>query len=321
VERPNVISYRTFRNDDPPRLLELWNGCFTGRGAAELRGTMLLEYLVFAKPYFDPAGLLIAEADGAPVGFVHAGFGPDPSQHKIDTSTGVLSVLGVLPEHRGQGIGSELLRRAEAYLTGRGARALVAGPLGWLNPFTFALYGGSQAPGFLDSDLLAGPFLTKRGCTASPGARVHHLRLEQFLGVADGRFAALRPRYEIHGGPWRGCTWWQECVVGPVEVQELKLQDKAGAVAGRALAWVMDTFNQRWGEQSVGLLGVEVEPALRRRGLGRFLLSQILRYFHDQYFTLAEVQVAAGDAAAEGLVRGLGFEAVDEGRQYRKPLA
>src|SRR5262249_29229869 len=158
VERPPVISYRTFRNDDPPRLLELWNGCFTGRGAAELRGTMLLEYLTFAKPYFDPAGLILAESDGgAAVGFAHAGFRPAADQKGVDTSLGVLSALGVLPEHRGQGVGGELLRRAEAYLAGRGAKAVVAGPLGWLNPFTFALYGGSQGPGVLDSDLLAGP--------------------------------------------------------------------------------------------------------------------------------------------------------------------
>jgi ribosomal protein S18 acetylase RimI-like enzyme len=280
---------------------------------------MLLEYLTFAKPYFDPAGLILAESDGgAAVGFAHAGFGPAADQKGPDTSLGVLSALGVLPEHRGQGVGGELLRRAEAYLAGRGAKAVAAGPLGWLNPFTFALYGGSQGPGVLDSDLLAGPFLRKRGFAAAPGARVYHLRLEQFLGVADARFTAFRPRFEIVGGPWRGATWWQECVVGPVEVQELKLQEKNGPVAGRALAWVMDTFNQRWGEQAVGLIALDIEPPLRRRGLGRFLLSQLLRYFHDQYFTLAEVQVLAGDVAAEGLVRGLGFELVDEGRLYRK---
>ena len=72
-----MIDYRTFRNTDPPALVDLWNDSFTGRGAAYLRGTVLLEYFSFAKPYFDPQGLIIASADNHVVGFVHAGFGPE----------------------------------------------------------------------------------------------------------------------------------------------------------------------------------------------------------------------------------------------------
>ena len=40
----------------------------------------LLEQLVFSKPYFDPAGLIIALVDNVPVGFVHAGFGANVSR-------------------------------------------------------------------------------------------------------------------------------------------------------------------------------------------------------------------------------------------------
>jgi ribosomal protein S18 acetylase RimI-like enzyme len=317
-----VIHYRAFRNADPPALVEVWNACFPGRGAVPLRGntrTTLLEYLTLAKPYFDPAGLILARADAAVVGLVHAGFGADAAVRTLDPATGIVATLGVVPAYRNQGVGGELLRRAEAYLTERGARRLFAGPYRWDNPFTFGLYGGSQAPGFLDSDPLAGLFFLRRGYVAAEGGRVLQRRLDPPPNVADGRFPALRSRYEILGGPWRSATWWQECVIGPVEIQEYELRDRAsGRVAGRALAWVMDTFGPRWGEHAVGVLGLEVVPELRRRGLARFLLSQLLRHFHEQFFGLVEVQVPAGAEPAEGLLAGLGFQAVDAGRRYRR---
>src|SRR5437588_12145086 len=90
-----VIHYRTFRNTDPPALVDLWNDCFVERGAAPLRGTTLLEYFILAKPYFDPAGLVLATAADRPIGFALAGFGPNADGTRLDPATGVLSLIGV----------------------------------------------------------------------------------------------------------------------------------------------------------------------------------------------------------------------------------
>jgi ribosomal protein S18 acetylase RimI-like enzyme len=317
-----VIEYRNFRNTDPPALVEVWNEAFTGRGAAVLRSTTLLEYLTFAKPYFDPPGLVTAWADGALVGYSHAGFGPDIHGVTLDPTGGLVCTLGVVPAYRRQGIGSELLRRAEAYLRERGTLAPIAGPRFWVNPFAFGLYGGSQAPGILRSDDLAGPFFTARGYQTTATTRVWQLRFDQHTAVADGRFGLCRQRYEIHGGPWRHMTWWQECVTGPVDLQEYTLCEKVGGRAvARTLAWVLDPFSTRWGEHAVGVLDIEVLPELRRQGLARFLLSQLLRFFQDQFFTLAEIQADANDLPTEGLLRGLGFTVIDEGLQYQRAVS
>src|SRR5438067_1190395 len=77
-----------------------------------------LEEYVFAKPYFDPAGLLLALEDGVPVGFAHGGFGPGADESALSTGTGVVCAVGVRPSHRRRGLGAELLRRCEAYLAG-----------------------------------------------------------------------------------------------------------------------------------------------------------------------------------------------------------
>jgi ribosomal protein S18 acetylase RimI-like enzyme len=312
-----VTDYRTFRNTDPPGLVHVWNGSRLGRGAAPLRDPTLLEYFSLAKPYFDPAGLVVATEDGHPVGFAHAGFGPAAGGSALDTGVGVVCLVVVLPGRRRQGVGSELLRRCELYLGRRGARELVAGPREGLNPFTFGLYGGCRSAGFLDSDAQARPFLEHRGYVAREAGLVFQRDLDRAVSVADGRFPAHRQRYQIEAGLATGLTWWQECVLGPVELHEYVLTDRStGQTAARATLWEMDTYNRPWNQHAVGIVGLEVLPALRRQGLARFLLAQMLRHFHEQFFTLVEAHAPGGDEAAVNLLRGLGFEQVDTGRSY-----
>jgi GNAT superfamily N-acetyltransferase len=313
-----VIHYRTFRNPDPPRLVEVWNGSFTGRGAVSLRLATLMEYFTFAKPYFDPEGLVVALAGEQVAGFAHAAFSPSATGADVDHGVGVLCALGVLPEHRRQGVGSELLRRSEDYLRRRGAREFLAGPLAPRNPFTFGLYGGCDSPGFLDSDTLARPFLEKRGYRVAESCLVFHRELDRFPMPPDPRFPAYRQRFEIHAGPTPRLSWWRECVLGPVELVEYRLRDKAsGATAARATLWEMDTFSQQWNEHAVGVMDLEVAPEMRRQGVGKFLLAQILRHLHEQFFSLVEVQALDTNTPAVNLIGGLGFTQADVGRCFR----
>jgi ribosomal protein S18 acetylase RimI-like enzyme len=316
-----VIQYRTFRNVDPPAVVAVWNQCFTGRGATILRGSTLIEYFTFAKLYFDPLGMILAFADGVPVGFAHAGFGPTPDGAALDHKVGVLCTLAVVPSWRHQGIGSELLRRAEDYLRARGAAELLAGPLAPRNPFTFGIYGGSQSSGFLDSDTLARPFLEKRGYRLRDTVVVLQRKLAQGFNVADARFAAFRTQFEVHAGPLPVQTWCRESVLGPLEAVEFRLVDRTrgGATVARTVLWEMETFRPRWDDHAVGVLSVEVQPDLRRRGLAKFLLTQILRHLQEQYFSLVEMQVLEGDAAGRGLAGQLGFQPVDAGRCLVRP--
>jgi GNAT superfamily N-acetyltransferase len=314
-----VIQYRTFRNGDPPILVQLWNQCFTNRGATILRGTMLIEYFLFAKPYFDPAGLVLAFDGTQAVGFAHAAFGPSADRSAIDRATGVLCTLGVIPERRRQGIGGELLRRSEEYLRSCGAKCLFAGPMAPCNPFTFAIYGGCDSPGFLDSDAAARPFFEKHGYGVQETTVVAHRKLDQPLALVDARFAAYRQRYEIQVRPLPVSTWWQECVLGPVGelMYEYLLVDKSVSVpAARVVLWEMETFRPRWDDHAVGVVGLEIRPELRRQGLGKFLMGRVLHHLQEQYYTLVEMQYTQGNAAAGALANQLGFSTVDAGHRF-----
>jgi ribosomal protein S18 acetylase RimI-like enzyme len=314
-----VIQYRSFINTDPPGLVDVWNESFTGRGAAALRSATLLEYFIFSKPYFDPDGLIVA-ADGAKlVGFVLAGFGPAADGSQLDMSAGLINLIGVIPARRKQGVGSELALRAEAYLRRRGANTLSAGPMDPVNPFTFGLYGGSGSPGFLDSDAAARPFFERRGYKAVQTTLVFQRPLDRPPVVADARFASCRQRYDIEVGPRSGTTWWQECVFGPLELHDYRLMEKAtGKRVARASLWEMETYAPTWNEHAVGVAELETPPEGRRKGLAKFLMAQILRHLHEQFFTVAEIQAADTNTAALSLIRGLGFTQVDRGCRLRR---
>ena len=315
-----MVYYRHFRNDDPPGLAEVWNEAFTGRGEVRLRHSSPLENYVYAKSYFDRAGLIVAVEEGKHVGFAHAGFGPDDTQTALCKANGIICAIGVRPSYRRRGIGSELLRRCESYLTDSGAGTLYAGPSAPFNPFYFGLYGGSTLPGFLESATDADSFLRQHGYQSQSTTLVFQRLLVEPLQIADGRFPALRRQYEVRITPKRGAgTWWQECVQGPVETVEFFLEDKSSTeVAARTSVWEMDGFSWRWNQPAVGIVDLEVRENLRRQGLGKFLLVQLLRYLQEQFFGLTEIQVSEQNQPALKLLESLGFKQVDAGRMYKK---
>ncbi len=315
-----MIHFRTFRNTDSPGLVRVWNDALTGRGTVPLRNTSLLEYFILAKSYFDPAGLNVALEDDTLVGWALTGFGPDSTHQGLDLSSGVLCVIGVVPDYRGKGVGKELLRLSEEYLRQRGARDVLAGPLAPQNPFTFGLYGGSQSPGFLESNASLGPFLERHSYEVADTVLVMHRHLDRPFNIIDGRFPALRKRFEVKTQPRRGVTrWYDECVRGPLDFLGFQVEERsAGKIVGEIRLWEMEPFSLRWNESAVGLLDLSIDPSVRRQGVARLLLGNVMRFLHDQYFTLVEAQVRPENTAGVALLKGLGFQQVDVGHCYRR---
>ena len=309
-----MIEYRTFNNTDPPKVMQVWNEAFTGRGAVKLPTPSVLEEFVFAKPYFDPAGLILAVEGKTPVGFAHAGFAPNESGSALATDTGVICAIGVRPAYRRKGIGSELLRRAETYLTTRGASVIVAGGAAPSNPFYFGLYGGSESAGFLASDTTAEPFLARSHFQPQPDIHlVFHRRLEGPVTVADPRFVAIRRQYELLAMPHRGvASWYREAALGPIELHDAIVRERSsGQEVARGSLWEMMGYCQRWGVPAVGILELQVRPDFRRKGIAKFLMVHLMRYIQEQFFSLLEVQAPESNTAVVALYRALGFERVD----------
>lgn len=310
-----MLRFRTFRNDDPPALAAIWAAAI-GPESLPLPAAVF-ERSIYSKPYFDPGGLIVAEWNGAPVGFVHAGFGPNDDETAIDRRRGVVCAVLVRPEHRRRGIGRQLMARAEDYL---GCPTIQAGPARPLNPFYFGLYGGSDQPGVLASDASAGPFLEQCGFQVLHSSLVLERRFSGPLEPADVRAADIRRKYEIRFLPGSSIgSWWQDCVLGWIEPVEFRLEDKrTGQPAARIVVWEMDNFEGRWSESAVGILELFVRSDVRRQGLGRYIVDQLLRTIQEQRFGVVKVQFPIDNIAAAGLFHSLGFRHVDTGHAYLK---
>ncbi len=314
--------YRPFRNTDPPALVEVWNESLVGRGTYPLRTPGVFDRWLLCKPFFDRESLILAvDPDTNTVaGFALAGFGPNEERTALDPTGGVICCVMVRPKYRGKGIGRELTRRAEEYLTARGAQVIVFGSQRPFNPYLFGLYGGANSPGILASEPEADGFLKKVGYERAESHVVFQRNLEAPLDVADARFVQLRRRYDIQLiRPTASASWWEETVWGTLEPTEFRVVDRmTGQPAGRAVHWELEGFSWKWNRPAAGLFDVEIRAHLRKQGLAKFLLASILRLLQDQFFALAELQVWADDPAGLGICKSLGFEPVDVGYRYRK---
>jgi len=317
-----MISYRTFRNTDPPKLVAIWRSRAGQDGLARWVSPDLFEQLVFAKLYFDYDGLILAWEDGRPVGFAHAGFGPNKTRDDISTESGTICVLMVRPDCPRQEVAVGLLERAEQYLRGCGAKAIYGGGMKPLNPFYLGLYGGSELPGVLHTDCLARETFASHGYDEVERTLTLRRDLSDFEAVIDRRQMQIRRRMivEVTVDPPTE-SWWDACVVGEFDLTRFELTSRETAPAlARATFRSMEPSGTAGVGRAAGLMDLYVDESLRRRGLAVFLLSEAFRQFIRQGIRLVEAQTTQQNAAALGLFRKLGFQQTGQGSVFRKRL-
>jgi ribosomal protein S18 acetylase RimI-like enzyme len=314
-----VITYRTFRNWDPPTLVELWNASVASRGAARTIEVQDLDRLVFSKPYFDPKGIILAEGSSRAVGFVHAGFGASDDSGQLNRSFGVIAMLVVRPDERRRGVGRELVRRAEEYLRAGGSTVIYAGSMHPLDPFYLGLYGGSELPGILKSDVAANQLFQSLGYKPVDECLVMQRDLTGPLAITDPKAKAWSRQATFEVVPQAAPPdWWTACRYAALEFSDFVVRINAtGQIGARARGWEMYPAQKSWGVEAVGIVDVLVEPEFRKQGLGTFLMIQILRHFRENGLKMAEVQTMARNTLACRLFQRIGFREIDRGIIYR----
>ena len=315
-----MIEYRHYRNNDSPGLLILWNESGLARGGATDITLSLLDLLLFSQPYFDRQGLILACEDDRLVGMVHAGFGCNEQRSDLSQDDGVICQLLVHPERRRQGIGSELLERAKAYLLQRGATTIHAGPGPGRDPFYCGLYGGSEAAGFLATDEGVSEFLAAKGFDAADRYAVFQRPLELDKGEpVDFRGVQWRRRVRIEISPQHNDgDWWWNTRIGRLDYVRFQLFHKDGDELIASLTLIgLDQFLSKWNSRAIGLTDIHVVEHHRRQGLGRLLITETLRRLKQETINLVEAHAGESDEALTGLLASCGFQRVDAGTQYR----
>ena len=315
-----MLIYRTFRNTDPPIVTSIWRSRTIQRGLLQPVSVDLFEQLLFGKLYFDYRGMIIALNEGSPVGFAHAGFGPNESHNWVSTEMGVVCMVMVRPESEDSGVAVGLLERSETYLRQCGARVLFGGGIRPLSPFYLGLYGGAELPGVLRSDAPAQSLYRSHGYEESERTLIFRRELSGFRPLVDRFQLRLRRAMSLQtiiDAPTR--DWWEACTTGDFDLTRFEIRPRGGgALLGRVTVRSMDSIGLAGPVRSAGLLELYVDPAQRRQGLATFLLGEALSELSRQGYGVIEAQATEANAAALGLSRKLGFEQIDEGVVFRK---
>jgi len=321
-----MLTYRTFHNTDPPAIVKIWRSHVDQPGLLHPVSVNLLEQLVFSKPYFDARGLILAWDDGQPIGFAHAGFGPNEEESSLSRDHGVISILmtGRLASSRSETdrpeVAAGLLQQCEEYLRDRGAKTFYGGSIRPLNPFYLGLYGGSEQPGVLASDALAQETFRSHGYREINQTLIFQRSLPQFQSPVDRRQLQIRRQMTVQvtmDAPTK--TWWQACTIGDYDLTRFELVPRGGGpVLARALFRNMVPVGISSFVRQSGLIELSVEPVSQRQGLATALLSEAFATFLRQGITLVEAQTTASNAAAIQLYNKLGFTQVGQGSVFRK---
>lgn len=310
-----MIRYRTFLNTDAPALVRLWNRQ-SGRRPLTLPLTLtLLEECVFGKPFFDRRGFLVAEVDGGVAGFAHAGLGVSADGSGLSTEAGAVYLVVVGEDPRHEAIARGLLEQAEAYLIGRGVRTLWAGCVQPAHGFYLGLYGCSEGPGVLESDAASLALFRSAGYTEVNQHLVLQRKLAGFRPLVDRQQLQLRRQFDVETEADPPCaSWWEAWTMGPFDRMRRRLFQRGEATAcGSVLTWGRERLVGDSDANATGLTELWIRDDLQGRGLGTFLVGEVLRAAQAKGVSLAETQTQEGNSAALSLFRKLGFQQVDRG--------
>jgi GNAT superfamily N-acetyltransferase len=319
-----VTCFRPYRNGDSPALADLWNRATPERGVVRPLTVHEFDALAIGKLHFDAAGLIVAQRDGQIVGFAHAGFGPaeplGPS-HELDQSMGTVSMVMIDPRVNDPALEQGLLVEAERYLRSRGASVVYAGGQSPLNPFYWGIYGGSEFSGILDSHTAFRRVVDRAGY--EPAASTVLFEIDLTRGEPrDPRAPLFRRQCRVEViEDVLPAGWWQALAIGLFRPSAFQLVEKSTSRAlARATTWdIASGYGIGDGRTRTGLIDVEVELGQRRRGYGRHLVSEILRYVRGRSTDVVVVQTSSMNHPALGLYRSIGFEAIETATLYRLP--
>jgi len=280
----------------------------------------LLEHSVFSKMHFDRQGLIVATRDGVPIGFVHAGFGPNDDGSNIDTNMGTTLMLLVRSDANDPDLADQLLAASEEYLRSHGTTVFYAGGLKPLNSFYLGLYGGSEIPGVLHANHLLREACLRNGYVESAKVLIQHCDLVRYRPLVTRKVRQLKfsTRLEESCDPTTS-NWWEACVWGSHQRDRFELIDKQeNRSIASASFWDVQPLSMCWGICTAGMFDLVVEPDHRRMGCASFLMNEAFRILRRRGVATIEAQTMATNEAANAFYTQLGFSEVDHGLIYRK---
>jgi hypothetical protein len=282
----------------------------------------VFEQTVLSRPFFDRHGLIVATDHRHPVGFVHAGFGPNATGAALDHSVGATCMLMVSHHDQRAQIAAQLLERSESYLRERGATTILGGGSPHLAPFYAGLYGGCSVPGVLASDSLMIEVCRSAAYVETSQRVILQRPLAGFRPIMDRQqiqFRRLHVVEPVMDPPPH--SWWEACTEGQVDRFAYVARPRSGGeCVATAVFWDMEPLASNWGVHARGLTQLELPSDPEREALAIFLLGESLRLLLLDGVTLVEVHVHASDAPMLQILGKLGFQSIEQAVALQKSV-
>lgn len=308
-----MIDYRAFRNTDPPALCEIWGKQASCKAYYQTLTPAVLERVVLSRPLFDRHGMVVAEENGVPIGFAHAGFSRNSDGSEQDLSVGATCMLMISDPAR-RDVLRDLLLHSEQYLRERGARDLYGG--GSLNvaPFYLGLHDGASVPGVLASDEVTLDVFSHRGYVEMGRKSILQRSLANFRPVVDRQQMQLKRSIQVECLPDPpAASWWEACTVGLTNrfaFTATRIKDETKLAT--ATFWDMEPLASSWGIHARGLIQLELHGSQDSEATATFLLGSALRQLAADGITLAEAHIDSADDPLQPVFAKLGFEEVEQ---------
>ena len=284
-----MLTVRSFRNEDPPRLLELWQKTQCRQRNLAPRLSLSISQLqtqLLGLPIQDHRSIMLALDGNRPVGYVHTTFAPDQSGYSFDPTIGQICFLCVDPDYSdATGAAAALLRAGEDYLLAKGAQTVFGGSPSPSAPFYTGFYSGGEAVGILHADE------TVINAFYEANYQVHQKTVwflfdlqhyssaitAEMVGYYDGLNVDI---YEVPAAK----TWWEGCCLAHgiwFDATASLVQTNRPIARLRTRITYPDTENvlAMYGKTWLAsLMELRVHPDFGDEGIKKYLLGELIHY-------------------------------------------
>lgn len=307
-------------------VVNFWNSCCYPHNRRSGITIDVLERQVFAKPFFDPNGFIIAWKGNKIVGLAHASFGFTDDYSAVDYSQGIIPLICYNDAPDVDAVLDALIVSCERHLVSKGATRIQIGTTYPHAPFYLGLFHSSDLSGVDLGESLLTSAASRHGYSITSSKSHFRRDLDNLDWASSSEFSQLRQRFSIQMEYCPTMSRWGEAIAmnglvwsrfSLVELGQGVINAQRPAV--QCALWVIDE-DPETEMIAVGLSQCQVNPEYRGQRLGLFILSEAIRRLVDQQVERVEVQVPDEWRSLITSLSSHGFELFAHSALYSKNL-
>jgi ribosomal protein S18 acetylase RimI-like enzyme len=326
-----MLTIRPFHNADPPRLVELQRK-YQQYKRQDIFSSLSINQLqaqVLGLPMTDLRSIMLALDDDKLVGYIHTALSPDADGSRLDNTTGQICMLCADPGYPNQSeVLTSLIRAGESYLVDYGVQEIFGGSPTPAMPFYTGFYGGGEVIGFLQTDEVLVRGFLETGYRIDQKTTWFHLDMNKYepLSSTDALAWLHTVTIEINDAP-RAKSWYEGCIlINGNWLEAMAFFNATGKPIARIRVRIacpnsdepFVLYNGLW---TASLIDIRVHPDFRHQGVGKFLLSELVRHLADRrQITQIDAHIAEDSLALYALLSGLYWEQREQGYIFYKHI-